>query len=336
MNSHQRGIYQPLVENVPVYDLSDDDAENEERSRLPLMIVIALVVLAAFTGVVWLAYNQGVARGRAGATIVIDAPDGPVRTAPGDAGGGTPFTGLKIYGQPVPPDQEAEASNLAPAAPDLSALAAATAPAASPPQATTEIPPVRLDPGPPTAAPRAAVPPPATAQAPRPAPQTASAQAPPLATAQAPRPAPQTATVQAPPPATAQAPRPAPQTAALQAPPPATAQAPRPAPQTTAVQAPPPAAPPSPPGNGSAVSGAAVLQIGSFESAALADGAWTRFKARYADIAGELSDDVQRADLGARGIWYRLRVGPFKDRPSAISACQKLKTQGATCIVAAP
>jgi cell division protein FtsN len=296
MNSHQRGIYQPLVENVPVYDLSDDDAENEERSRLPLMIVIALVVLAAFTGVVWLAYNQGVARGRAGATIVIDAPDGPVRIAPGDAGGRTPFTGLKIYGQPVPPDQEAEASNLAPAAPDLSALAAATAPAASPPQATTEIPPVRLDPGPPTAAPRAAVPPPATAQAPRPAPQTAT----------------------------------------VQAPPPATAQAPRPAPQTAAVQAPPPAAPPSPPGNGSAVSGAAVLQIGSFESAALADGAWTRFKARYADIAGELSDDVQRADLGARGIWYRLRVGPFKDRPSAISACQKLKTQGATCIVAAP
>ena len=82
MNNHQRGVYQPLMDNIPIYDLSDEEIEEEERSRLPLLIVIALVVLASFAGVVWLAYNQGVARGRASAAVVIAAPEGPVRTAP--------------------------------------------------------------------------------------------------------------------------------------------------------------------------------------------------------------------------------------------------------------
>ena len=35
--------------------------------------------------VVWLAYNQGVERGRQGASLVITAPEGPVRVAPPDA-----------------------------------------------------------------------------------------------------------------------------------------------------------------------------------------------------------------------------------------------------------
>ena len=74
MNNQQRGVYQPSMDNIPIYDLSDDEVEEEEHSRLPLLIVIALLVLAAFAGVVWLAYNQGVARGRAGATVIIAAP----------------------------------------------------------------------------------------------------------------------------------------------------------------------------------------------------------------------------------------------------------------------
>jgi hypothetical protein len=64
MNTHQRGVYQPAMDNIPIYDLSDEEIEDEEHSRLPLLIVIALLVLAAFAGVVWLAYNQGRGRGR--------------------------------------------------------------------------------------------------------------------------------------------------------------------------------------------------------------------------------------------------------------------------------
>ena len=117
MNNLQRGIYQPLADKVPIYDLADEDPE-EERSRVPLLVVIALVVLAAFAGVVWLAYNQGVERGRQGASLVITAPEGPVRVAPPDAAPATPFTGLNVYNDPVPPELEAKALGPGQAGPD--------------------------------------------------------------------------------------------------------------------------------------------------------------------------------------------------------------------------
>jgi cell division septation protein DedD len=84
-----------------------------------------------------------------------------------------------------------------------------------------------------------------------------------------------------------------------------------------------------------AVSGAAVLQLGAFESQELANGAWAAFRARYPSVAG-LSPDVQRADLGAKGVVYRLRIGPFADRTAATDACVELKAAGGNCFVAAP
>ena len=79
-----------------------------------------------------------------------------------------------------------------------------------------------------------------------------------------------------------------------------------------------------------------MLQIGAYEIAEIANGAWAAFKSRHADVAGTLAQDVQKADLGAKGIWYRLRVGPFADKPAAAAACEKLKAEGGTCFVAAP
>ena len=273
MNNLQRGIYQPLADKVPIYDLADEDPE-EERSRAPLLVVIALVVLAAFAGVVWLAYNQGVERGRQGASLVITAPEGPVRVAPPESAP-APLTGLNVYNDPVSPEQEARSSALAP----------------QPPAAAAEPPPIRLSQAPPAPAP--APPRPAAAAPPAPAPARAA------------------------PPAT-KAPE-------------QTAQASRP-PQPATPPAPPAAAPAA---AGRALSGAAVLQIGAFESQELANGAWAAFRSRYA-AAGSLSPDIQRADLGAKGIVYRLRVGPFADRTAATDACVQLKAAGATCFVAAP
>ena len=61
MPQFERRLYEP--DELRVYDGGDDDME-DEGSRLPLLIVIALFVLAAFGGVVWMAYTQGVQRGR--------------------------------------------------------------------------------------------------------------------------------------------------------------------------------------------------------------------------------------------------------------------------------
>src|SRR4030095_6872675 len=119
MNNLQRGIYQPLADKVPIYDLADEDPE-EERSRAPLLVVIALVGLAGCAGVVWLADTQGVHRGRQAAQLGIPPPDGPVRVAPPESAPG-PLNNLNVYNDPVSPEQEAKGSTLASKVPPAAA-----------------------------------------------------------------------------------------------------------------------------------------------------------------------------------------------------------------------
>ena len=84
-----------------------------------------------------------------------------------------------------------------------------------------------------------------------------------------------------------------------------------------------------------AISGAAVLQLGAFDSQELANGAWAGFRARFSVLV-QLAHDIQRADLGAKGIVYRLRAGPFTDRTAAVEVCTELKAAGGNCFVTAP
>jgi len=158
MPQHERGLYEP-GEDVRVYDASEED-EDVEGSRLPLLIVLALLVLAMFAGFVWLAYSEGVARGR-GETPVITADSGPARVAPENPGGAAePYKGFKIYEQPAPPDDDA-------------------APAASPPPATK--PALTESPAPPAKAEVPAAPAKVAAAAPppKPAPALKASQLPP-------------------------------------------------------------------------------------------------------------------------------------------------------------
>jgi cell division septation protein DedD len=118
MANHERGVYEPLSDDIRAYDGADDDDVDEEGSRLPLLIVIALLVLAAFGGVVWLAYTQGVQRGRSDAPRIIAAASGPMKTAPDNPGGEpTQYKGLKIYEQPAPADDANEETDTAPQPP---------------------------------------------------------------------------------------------------------------------------------------------------------------------------------------------------------------------------
>src|SRR4029079_10829604 len=110
------GVYEPR-DDIRVFDGSEDDVD-EEGSRLPLLIVIALLVLAAFAGVVYLAYTEGVQKGRADLPRVISAQPGPAKVAPTDAGGSvTPYKGLKIYEQPAPTDEDTNDQDSAPQPP---------------------------------------------------------------------------------------------------------------------------------------------------------------------------------------------------------------------------
>lgn len=74
-----------------------------------------------------------------------------------------------------------------------------------------------------------------------------------------------------------------------------------------------------------------VVQLSSQRSE---DGARTNFRRlqqRHSALAG-YSLNIQRADLGDRGVYHRVRVGPFA-RSAANSLCQRVKSQGGDCIV---
>ena len=74
-----------------------------------------------------------------------------------------------------------------------------------------------------------------------------------------------------------------------------------------------------------------VVQLSSQRSE---DGARTNFRRlqqRHSVLAG-YSLNIQRADLGDRGVYHRVRVGPFA-RSDANTLCERVKSQGGDCIV---
>ena len=82
-----------------------------------------------------------------------------------------------------------------------------------------------------------------------------------------------------------------------------------------------------------AASSGYVLQIGSYKSQADAESAWKGYKAKHTALLSGYSDNIQQADLGEKGTWYRLRIGGFSDREMAAALCDRLKADGGTCIL---
>jgi len=172
------------------------------------------------------------------------------------------------------------------------------------------------------------LPPPEQAQAPPP-PDQRSVAASPLPPP-APTPAPAT-TAPAPAPAPAvTAPLPVPaKPAAVPTPAPAKP-APQPQPQPAAKPtAPPPAPAPAP--AAAHAGGGWLVQLGAVHSEAEAKTEWGRLKGAHHELA-ELSPDIMRADLGAKGVFWRIRGGPL-DEAQARVLCAELTKQSQGCIV---
>jgi cell division protein FtsN len=280
MANLDRGAY----DSDKLHDFDAEQVEDDsEKSRLPLLVLIALIVLGAFGGVVWLAYTQGVERGRADAPkiIVAQSRHAAPKIAP------SPYAGLNIY---QPSTTAASGSENADTVPPPPKPLAATHPDNSPPALR------------PSAA--------AKQEPPLPAPTVlnsrsiqASAQHPAVQAEAAPAIAPEkTVPAQVPPP-------PRTTTAA----------------DTTSTEA--------PTTENTVKSGSVLLQIGSYKSDSEAMQSWNAFKSRHSVAAG-YRPNIQKVALGAKGTWYRLRLGAFADKQSAIGLCEKLKAQGASCLVA--
>jgi cell division protein FtsN len=75
------------------------------------------------------------------------------------------------------------------------------------------------------------------------------------------------------------------------------------------------------------------VQLSSQRSMEQAQSAYADLQSRYASVLGSLSPQIQEADLGAKGIYFRVRVGPWATRAEAIAVCESLKSAGGDCIV---
>ncbi len=75
------------------------------------------------------------------------------------------------------------------------------------------------------------------------------------------------------------------------------------------------------------------VQLASVRSDDSARQEWARLQKAHPDLLGDLALEVQRADLGDRGIYYRLRSGPFPNRATAQDICAQIKAAKLACLV---
>ena len=61
--------------------------------------------------------------------------------------------------------------------------------------------------------------------------------------------------------------------------------------------------------------------------------AFGKLQRRYPHLLGGYLPNIQKVDLGSRGIWYRVRIGPLGQRTAAVGFCDELKAAGADCLI---
>jgi hypothetical protein len=116
--------------------------------------------------------------------------------------------------------------------------------------------------------------------------------------------------------------------------------APEPAPAATQMAQPPqqitapPVKAPQAPSKPAAAKVGPRLQLGSLRSEEAARQEWERIKHKNTDLLGSLSASPIRADLGDKGIYYRVQTGPVADPASAERICSELKQRNIGCIIA--
>ena len=75
------------------------------------------------------------------------------------------------------------------------------------------------------------------------------------------------------------------------------------------------------------------IQLGAFRTRAKAANTGRGLQRRHQGLLGGLNMVVERVDLGARGIFYRLRAGPIANRQTARSLCRSLGKRRINCFL---
>ena len=82
-----------------------------------------------------------------------------------------------------------------------------------------------------------------------------------------------------------------------------------------------------------AAAGSYTVQVSSQRSEDEAQSSFRDLQAKYPDLLGGRTPIIRRADLGAKGIYYRAMVGPFASADQATELCSNLKAAGGSCLV---
>ncbi|MEM9840964.1 MAG: SPOR domain-containing protein [Pseudomonadota bacterium] len=81
-------------------------------------------------------------------------------------------------------------------------------------------------------------------------------------------------------------------------------------------------------------SGPFVVQLASRRSQEQALSTYASLQNQFPGILGAYTPIIERADLGSRGVFYRLRVGPLGSQTAAANLCGQLRSAGLNdCLV---
>lgn len=93
---------------------------------------------------------------------------------------------------------------------------------------------------------------------------------------------------------------------------------------------------PAAPAPAAVPAGAFQVQLVSVPTEEAAQSEWKRISGRHQDLFAALTPAVTKADLGEKGIYYRLRAGPLADKAAADQLCAALAADKIGCIVVKP
>jgi hypothetical protein len=79
--------------------------------------------------------------------------------------------------------------------------------------------------------------------------------------------------------------------------------------------------------------GGYLVQISSQRNEADAQASFRALQHKFPSVLGSRSALVKRADLGAKGVYYRAMVGPFGSSEEASRFCGSLKSAGGQCVI---
>lgn len=75
-----------------------------------------------------------------------------------------------------------------------------------------------------------------------------------------------------------------------------------------------------------------VVQVSARRSKADAEASFRSLQSKFPRQLGSRTATIERADLGAKGIYYRVMVGPFMSAGAADQFCSSLKAAGGQCV----